>query len=200
MSANAPLLTDASKLAAEQSVNNYSAGVAAHINGDFGKHVQLQVINKNWVDSCGNVIPGSKRLRILATVDGVSVAVVLPLLPFTSSSVSGAPLIVKQPVSATVAHGASVSFKIGVTGAPIMRYQWRHDGVNIPGAVSAQFAVTNAIVPNAGIYDCIVKNGQGVVVSRPATLSVAVTGSFTEIIPKESGGFLDFVDPGNFFH
>ena len=171
MSANTPLLTEASRLASTQDVDNYSAGVAAHINGDLSRHVQVQIINKNWVDSCGNVIPGSQRLRILGTFNGVDVAIVLPILPATTQA-GAAPSIISQPQDRTVGLGGSVGFTVVATGAPVLRYQWRHDGVPISGAVSPQLALTNVSLNAAGAFDCVVTNSQGIVVSNAAQLTV----------------------------
>jgi hypothetical protein len=67
MSANAPLLTDASRLSAQQNVENYAEGVAIHINSDWARHYQLRIVDKNWVDTCGDTVVGSSRLRIPVT-------------------------------------------------------------------------------------------------------------------------------------
>lgn len=172
MRANTPLLTDASRLASQQNVNNYSAGVAAHINGDWSQHVQLAVINENWVDSAGNKIPNSQRLRILATVDGQDVALVIPIIPFTSGNTGNGPTITKQPINQSVKQGGSVIFTVAAVGDPVLTYQWRYAKGTIIGAISPQLALTNVKLSNAGQYDCVVGNPFGVVVTNEVTLSV----------------------------
>jgi hypothetical protein len=174
MRADTPLLTDASRLASQQNVENYSVGVANHINGDLANHVQVVVINKNWVDSAGNSIPNSKRLRLLVTAaDGTTVAVVIPIIPFTSGNVGNGPQIVTQPVGGSRKKGTSITFSIVATGQALS-YAWRHNQVVIPGAVSAQFVLTNIQLVNAGTYDCAVSNPFGIVVSNPVTLAVTL--------------------------
>lgn len=174
MSANTPLLTDSSRLASTQNVQNYSKGVAAHINGDWGQHVQFAIIDENWIDSGGSTIPKSKRLRFLATIDGQEVAFVIPIVPFTSGNLGNGPQITKQPVSTSVKKGGSVTFTVTVTGDPILSYQWRHNKVVIPGAVSSQFALTNIQPLNGGTYDCVISNPFGIVVTDEINLTVTL--------------------------
>lgn len=174
MSANTPLLTDSSRLASTQNVENYSTGVASHINGDWKQHVQIAIIEKNWVDSGGNTIPKSKRLRILATVDGQEVALVLPIIPFTSGNLGNGPQITKQPISQSVKKGGSVTFSVTVVGDPVLAYQWRHNRVVIPGSVSSQLALTNIQQINGGTYDCVISNPFGIVTTVEANLTVTL--------------------------
>lgn len=172
MRANTPLLTDSSRLASEQNVDNYSAGVAAHINGDWKQHIQIAIIDENWVDSAGNIIPNSKRLRFLATVDGQDVALVVPIVPFAPATSGNGPQITQQPVNQTVKVGGSVIFTIQAIGDPALTYQWRYAQSAIPGAISPQLALTNVQLSNAGQYDCVVGNTFGVVISSLVTLTV----------------------------
>lgn len=175
MSANTPLLTDSSRLASQQNVDNYSVGVATHINGDLANHAQVTVIDKNWVDSAGNTIPNSKRLRFLATdSDGNSIALVIPILPFTSGNLGNGPQVTKQPVSQTVKKGGSVTFTVEAIGDPALSYLWRHNRVAIPGAVSAQLALTNVQEINGGSYDCVISNPFGIVTTNQVNLSVTL--------------------------
>lgn len=172
MAANTPLLTDASRLSAAQNVDNYAEGVAVHINGDWGQHYQFVVINSNWKDSCGNTIPGSSRLRIPLTVNGVDVNVVVPVVPFVPDATGDPPSIVSQPVDTSVGTGETARFYIEAAGAPLLQYQWYKDGRAISGANSAQFAVTNASVNSGGDYTCVVTNDFGLVQSNAAKLIV----------------------------
>ena len=174
MSANTPLLTNSSRLASTQNVENYSTGVSNHINGDWSQQIQIAIIDENWVDSAGSTIPKSKRLRFLATIDGQDIAFVIPIVPFTSGSLGNGPQITKQPVSSTVKKGGSVTFSVAATGDPVLSYQWRHNKVVIPGAVSSQFALTNIQPLNGGTYDCVISNPFGIVVTNEINLTVTL--------------------------
>lgn len=172
MSANTPLLTDSSRLAAAQNVENYSAGVARHINGDWSGHFQFAIINRPWVDSAGNTIPNSSRLRFLATVNGQDIAYVAPIIPVSTVASGNGPQITVQPVSQKVAKGKSVTFTVQAVGDPVLSYLWRFNKVEIYGAVSAQFVLTNVQLISAGAYDCVVSNSSGLSITNEVNLTV----------------------------
>jgi len=81
------------------------------------------------------------------------------------------PAIVQQPASQSVSVGTDVTFSVVATGNQL-RYQWRLNGVNIPGAVSDTLAIPNVQAANAGDYSVIVFNPAGVVLSAIASLRV----------------------------
>lgn len=174
MRSNTSLLSDSSRLASEQNAENYSEGVQQHINGDWGQHIQVTIINKNWIDSSGNTIPNSQRLRILATVDGQDVALVVPILPFVPVNTGNGPIITKQPVNQSVVIGGSVIFSVTAIGDPALTYQWRYAKGIISGAVSPTLALTNVQIGRAGQYDCVVGNPFGTVISNEVTLTVSL--------------------------
>ena len=174
MRANTPLLTGTSRLASQQNVDNYSAGVATHINGDWAQHVQLAIISENWIDSAGNTIPNSQRLRFLATFQGQTVALVVPIIPFSAGNTGNGPQITTQPVNKSIKKGGSVTFIVQAVGDPVLTYQWRYAKAAIIGAISPQLALTNVQFSNAGQYDCVVGNPFGVVTSNEVTLTVTL--------------------------
>jgi hypothetical protein len=67
--------------------------------------------------------------------------------------------------------GSPVAFSIGATGSALT-YQWRKDGVNIPGAATATYSIANAVTADAGQYDVVITNPCGIVISNVANLSV----------------------------
>jgi len=83
------------------------------------------------------------------------------------------PAITVQPVPQSFAAGATVALNVLATGAT--SYQWRRNGVMIPGATSATLTLNNAQPTNAGIYTVAATNGSGTSVSRPAVLGVSST-------------------------
>lgn len=86
--------------------------------------------------------------------------------------IAGGPTIVTQPLSASVGAGATATFTVVATPAPLT-YQWRKDGVAIPGATSATLTIPNAQAANQGSYTVVVSNTTGgSVVSNAATLTV----------------------------
>lgn len=84
------------------------------------------------------------------------------------------PMITAQPGSQAVCVGGSVTFTVATSGPPPLAYQWRKNGVNIPGATAASYRINNAQPADAGTYDVVLTTACSpiVVVSNPATLSV----------------------------
>ena len=63
------------------------------------------------------------------------------------------------------------------TGTAPLTYQWRRNGVALAGATSASYALTNAGLEIVGVYEVVITNPVGSVISAPAsiTLNSAVT-------------------------
>jgi|PlaIllAssembly_1097288.scaffolds.fasta_scaffold290102_2 hypothetical protein len=172
MSANTSLLTDASRLSATQNTENYAEGVAVHINGDWSQHYQFVVIPQAWIDSCGNTIPGSQRLRIPLTAYNTDVNVVVPIIPFIPPTSGVAPSIITPPTAKNIGYGETARFAVIADGTPMLTYQWYHNGNLIQGATSNQLAVTNAALDDAGLYSCTISNDFGQITTTPVQLYV----------------------------
>jgi len=84
----------------------------------------------------------------------------------------GAPVIVTEPASQSVASGETVSFEVIASGAEPLRYQWRLNGTNFPGGTNATLTLTNAQGRHWGSYTVTVTNSFGTVTSAPAMLTV----------------------------
>jgi hypothetical protein len=82
-------------------------------------------------------------------------------------------VIATQPVNRSATAGGSVTFSVGVTGAPSATYQWRKNGVDIAGATGASFTIGNVRLADAGSYTVAVGSALGPVVSEPGVLSVS---------------------------
>lgn len=80
--------------------------------------------------------------------------------------------ILAQPRSATPAPGESLTLTVVASGGPEPTYQWRLNGVNLPGAVSSTLTLTNLQPADGGSYDVVVANLVGTVHSDVATVRV----------------------------
>jgi lysophospholipase L1-like esterase len=79
-----------------------------------------------------------------------------------------------QPGDKTVGEGGKVSFTVSVAGDVAYRYQWQHNGVDIPGATQPWLDLANASAADAGSYDVVI-TGPGGVATTSAAGSLAVT-------------------------
>lgn len=82
------------------------------------------------------------------------------------------PSIDEAPLAQTTAVGGSATFAVAASGVPPLSYQWRKDGVVIPGATSAKYYLPSASLANAGRYSVVVSNLNGAVSSSEATLTL----------------------------
>ena len=81
------------------------------------------------------------------------------------------PWLSGQPTSQSVQPGQPAVFSVAAVGtAPV--YQWRKDGVPVPGATATTLNVTNAQRSDAGLYDVVVSNVFGTATSTGAMLTV----------------------------
>ncbi|HEX7896911.1 MAG TPA: DNRLRE domain-containing protein [Planctomycetota bacterium] len=115
----------------------------------------------------------------------------------------GAPTITTQPQSQTITQGQTATFTVAASGAT--SYQWKLNGVDIPGATSASHTASTA-----GTYTVVVTNASGSVTSSPATLTVNPAGGggspvtvaltavedtyLDQFLPTDNNGHLDRID------
>ncbi len=93
----------------------------------------------------------------------------------------GAPVIVEQPANQTSLLGAGASFTVEAYGWPALRYQWRQDGIDLPGTTGNSLALGTLTLAQAGAYCVVVSNVAGVVTSAVARLDLLAN---TALIPR----------------
>ena len=84
----------------------------------------------------------------------------------------GAPVIISQPQSQTVAAGASAGFNVVATGTTPLNYQWLFNGQPIPTATGPSYTIARVQSVQAGTYTVVVSNSYDSVLSSPATLAI----------------------------
>ncbi|MCX6924404.1 MAG: chitobiase/beta-hexosaminidase C-terminal domain-containing protein, partial [Verrucomicrobia bacterium] len=112
-------------------------------------------------------------------------------------------IITDKPVASTPAYslpfvppGGTISLSPGVIGVPPMSYQWRTNGVPIPGATSATYTKTGANGADNANYDVVVINAYGSVTSEVATVTVDLPPAITWATPVTSAGDTDVSTAG----
>lgn len=88
--------------------------------------------------------------------------------------VTAPPVVTVDPASQSVRGGVTVVFAAAASGPAPLTYQWRRNGVNLPGANGSSLTLNNVGLAEAGIYEFVVTNPNATVVSAPATLVVLV--------------------------
>jgi hypothetical protein len=82
------------------------------------------------------------------------------------------PTFRSQPSAQRMAVGYYVYFSADVSGTAPMFYQWRRNGIPIPGATDPYFQVYIAQTNQAGAYSVVVTNAAGRATSSDAALTV----------------------------
>src|ERR1051326_9075554 len=77
-----------------------------------------------------------------------------------------------QPSNQVVNAFQPATFAVSASGVFAPIYQWRKDGGPVSGATSATLNLPHVHFSDAGSYDCLVSNVNGVLVSSNATLTV----------------------------
>ena len=100
------------------------------------------------------------------------------------------PSFTNHPDSESVVPGTSATFIADATSGLPFTYQWRKDGVAIPGATATTLTVSNVQVSNLGIYTLVATNSVGSTTSDPATLSFNTSnaGRLTNLSIRTNAG------------
>src|SRR6185312_15880929 len=80
------------------------------------------------------------------------------------------PRIIGRPVKQVAAHGEIVTFSVVVADARAVTFQWKFNGIDIPGATGDSILLPNVSAANEGQYSVVVTNSAGSVTSAPAEL------------------------------
>jgi hypothetical protein len=83
-----------------------------------------------------------------------------------------APTVTSQPTALNLTAGESRTLSVTATGSATFTYQWRKDGVAIPGATAATLELSSVKLTDAGSYTVVVTNSLGSVTSAAATVAV----------------------------
>lgn len=82
------------------------------------------------------------------------------------------PAIKVQPVNTVALAGRNTSLRVAATGTARLTYQWRRNGLPIPGATNAIYKIAAAASSDTGDYTVLIRNAVGDVVSTKTQLIV----------------------------
>ncbi|MDA1274719.1 MAG: immunoglobulin domain-containing protein [Verrucomicrobia bacterium] len=137
----------------------------------------------------GVAIPGAVSANLqLNAVEAILSGGYTVVVKNAAASVTSAPaqldvvapvVITTQPADLSVPVGTNVTFRVEATGSAPIRYQWRHNGVDLPGQTNSVLTLSNLAASNSGGYSVAASNAGGtvtgaggnLVVSAPPTIS-----------------------------
>ncbi len=87
------------------------------------------------------------------------------------------PVVTINPKDKSVLTGENVTFRFEAYSTLPITYQWKKNGVDIPGATGTSYSIVNASINDDGdVYSAVATNSAGTVASREAKLSVTASG------------------------
>jgi len=105
-------------------------------------------------------------------------------LVISGASAPVLPSVAVQPLSQGAPLGSNVTLSPTVAGSGPFAYQWKRNGIEIPGAESLNYTLSNLQPASAGIYSLVVYTEAGTTESAGAivapTISTKVTGTAYE--------------------
>ena len=119
----------------------------------------------NWYGQ--STVPGGLN-GVMAIAAGPDFSVAL-----VGDSTTQGPKITTPPQSQDAQFGVSVMFSVAASGTPPLQYQWRRNGVNLPGATSATLTLNPVTAADSGGYSVAVWNAYGSAISDTAQLTVS---------------------------
>jgi hypothetical protein len=91
------------------------------------------------------------------------------------------PFVTQNPANQAVAVGGSVDISAGIAGSLPLGYQWKNNGIDVPGATSATLSLTNLYFTDAGSYVLWATNSAGHTNTAAATLTVMAPPTFANL-------------------
>ncbi len=101
------------------------------------------------------------------------------------------PVFTAHPTNQLCAPGSTVTLAGAAAGAD--SFQWRHNGIDVPGATNSNLTITNAQTTNAGYYVVIAKNATGWTPSQMVYLNVTSGGGMVPFSNYDNTGELSKV-------
>jgi hypothetical protein len=92
----------------------------------------------------------------------------------------GGPVITGNPLNQTVPATGQAMFSGSASGPGLLRYQWRFNGVLLPGATNTLLVLSNVQPSQAGQYQLVALNSSGSAASTPGTLVVVTPATISQ--------------------
>ncbi len=120
--------------------------------------------------------------------------------PALLTVIESPPVILAHPTNQVALAGKLFNLQVEVEGSLPITYEWRRDGIPMPGLTSPEFTRTNATYLDAGEYEVVLSNAFGSRTSEVARVDfvpIAAWGS-TAWVPESLTNAVDVLAGGNY--
>jgi hypothetical protein len=155
-----------------------------HVGGRFfmARSLLSSLDGLNWSPLATGSLPSNADMRAMAygggrylTVGAVSSVPPSPIVALLAAPAP--PIFATQPVSVAVAEHQRATFSATLENPTVSTtFQWRRDGVIIPGATGPTFTISAVQFSDSGRYTVEARNPLGPSTSAPATLTIVPVG------------------------
>ncbi len=90
---------------------------------------------------------------------------------------AGPPTFLDQPTDRTACLGGVAELSVLVSGQAPVSYQWRKDGVDLPGESGSTLTLDPVVPDIVGSYDVVASNALGSLTSQPAAIATTLCGA-----------------------
>jgi len=134
------------------------------------------------INNVTNTDAATYLLTVSNSQGTVSGSASLTVVPFS------APVITAQPNDLSLSSGYFGQMYIVANGVPNPNYQWRKDGVDVVSGIYSSLVFTNVKEQDAGLYDVVVYNNVGSVISSGANLTINTGTSYMHMMMATISG------------
>lgn len=156
-------------LASNGSVSGTQSGTWS-FSGD--RHIVLTLSGKSYKGVLARVWDDDNQVWVLSFSALASDGVALWACKVAATTSETPPTIASQPSAQSVKAGSSATLSVSASGSVPLVYQWKLDGVDIPGATSSSYTIPEVSAADAGSYSVVVGNSVASFQSDPAFLEV----------------------------
>ena len=167
-------------------VHNLSTGLKSiYVDGapvEDSKPVQSVTLNDTAPFLIGGAFDGTSSLGLFdGLLDDIQIynrpledAEINFLYQNPGQSITGAPIVSGQPQNVSVVLGQTATFGVTNIGITPFTYQWRFNGVPLPGETNVTLTLNNVQTNQGGLYSVRIDNAFGLAFSANANLTVLV--------------------------
>lgn len=167
------------KLAYLDSAHTYLGGDIVSSNIDFSG--PFTVGNMSAVDPLRDTTSNAGNPLLRGLLDEIKVYTNALTLDEIQQAQLGGPVtpvaasIIRPPADRVVFEGQGATFDVDATGSGLVTYQWKTNGVDVPGATNSTFTLEAAVMVDNGKQVTVgVSNAIGGALSPAATLTVVM--------------------------